>query len=133
MEEQDKKLAKVAKVIDDFSFIINRGSVHDVEIGNKYLIFYFGENIVDPDTREDLGALEIVRGRAQVVHVQERIATLESIEKETIPGRIRKISRGSRSRISPYFGGSREEVIEEGTKTRRTAVDAEIGDFARLI
>ena len=133
MEEREKNLAKVANVLDSFRFIINRGAVHDVELGDKYLIFYFGENIVDPDTKEDLGALEIVRGRAEVVHVQDRIATLESIEERTIPGKIRKISRGPSVRLHPFIGGSREEVIEEGTRTRRTAIDAEIGDCARLI
>jgi hypothetical protein len=37
--------------------------------------------IRDPDTGKDLGQLELVRGRGEVVHVQEHLAPIRSIER----------------------------------------------------
>ena len=133
MEQRYSDIAKVARKLDSYTFVLNRGSAQGVKVGDQYLIFCLGENISDPDTGEDLGALEVVRGRAKVVHVQEKIATLESSEKETIPGKLRKIRRKPGPGLWVLGTGAREEEIEEGTEVRRRIINVEIGDMARPI
>ena len=130
MSDEYTDTAKVAEVIDGYKFVINKGSTDEVQVGENFLIFRLGETISDPDTGEHLGALEIVVGRAKVVHVQARISTLESNEKKTIPGKTRTIRRQS---SWPSFSGPREEEIEEGAKTRRMTIDVQVGDMARPI
>jgi len=81
------RLAKVVHVIDpDMAYaplevVINRGAQNGVKIGDQYLVFGEGPMIQDPDTGKDLGQLELVRGRGEVVHVQEHLATIRSIER----------------------------------------------------
>lgn len=78
------KLAKVAHLVDSrvapSAVVINRGSSDGVKLGDKYLIFGYGPEIVDPDSGEDLGRVELVRGRGEVMHVQDHLATVRSIE-----------------------------------------------------
>src|SRR5882672_5460239 len=81
------RLAKVVHVVDPdttyspVEIVINRGSQNGVKIGDQYLVFGEGPMIQDPDTGKDLGQLELVRGRGEVVHVQEHLATIRSIER----------------------------------------------------
>lgn len=80
--------AKVAKVIDPFKVVINRGADDGVKVGQRFLVYGFGDDIVDPDTRETLGRLEIVRGTGVATHVQSKLAILNSEKKEAGSKRI---------------------------------------------
>ena len=64
---------KVAKIIDDYSVLINVGSQHGVTNGMRFVIYEEGEEVLDPDTGESLGAWEVVKGQVVAQHVQERI------------------------------------------------------------
>jgi hypothetical protein len=81
------RLAKVVHVIDpDMAYapievVINRGLADGVKTGDRFLVFGDGPMINDPDTGKELGQLEVVRGRGEVVHVQEHLATIRSIER----------------------------------------------------
>lgn len=75
-------VGKVSQVRDEFTVVINIGSEKGVVEGDKFLIVGLGEVIVDPDTQEELEQLEIVRGKASVINVQNKIATLKSYEYE---------------------------------------------------
>ena len=130
MNDMYKYTTKVAGVIDNFKFVINKGSNDKVEVGDNYLIFFLGEVVSDPDTGDELGVLEHVKGRARVTHVQDRMATLESVEKETIPGKIRKIERDSENW---FLGRPRREVVEEGSEVKVRPLRTEVGDFARPV
>lgn len=133
MENQYKDMAKVVSTIDDYRIVINHGSKNGVEVGANYLIFQIGDNIIDPDTGEDLGPLEIVRGRARVTHVQERLATLESSETVVIPGRKRIIKRQAAAGIAALLNMPSVEEIEEGSESHMSEISASIGDIARPI
>ena len=133
MDEQYKEVTKVASKIDAYSFVINRGSDYGIKVGEVYLVFRLGDNISDPITGEDLGKLELVRGRARVVHVQKMISTLESIDNETIPGKIRRIRRQGTIGLWSLASGPREEEIEDGREVRKRPIDVQIGDMVRPI
>ena len=76
------ELARVVYVLNDgMKVVINRGIEQGVKVGDRYLIYALGEEMIDPETEESLGRLEVVKGRGKVVHVQEKMATVESIEK----------------------------------------------------
>lgn len=99
--------ATVIKVLDEYKIVINRGSEHDIKTGQRFLIYKLEEEpLVDPDTGENLGQLEIVRGTGRVVHVQERLSTVESDKKGATERRIIK-------RKNPFVLtlGTEEEII----------------------
>ena len=79
-----ESLPKVIKVIDEFRVVINRGRSDGVEDGDGFIVYEVGEELLDPDTAEGLGRLEIIKGRGRAKHVQERITTVESIESERV-------------------------------------------------
>lgn len=132
MNEKTKSSAKVVHVLDDYRVAINRGSIDGVKIGDTYLIYSMGPELTDPDTNESLGQLEEVRGRAIVRHLQDKVATLESIDFDETPGRRKIIKRdGSFSAIA--LGLGQREEIEEGPERIQRDLGAKKGDLAKLL
>ena len=69
---------KVIKVVDQYTIVINKGSGDGILMGHKFAVVEIGEILRDPDTNEELEALEIVKGKVEVTHLQDKIATLKS-------------------------------------------------------
>jgi hypothetical protein len=141
----ETKLAKIVHLVDpDYSgrpleVVINRGSSNGVKAGDRFLIFGIGPHIADPDTGEDLGVLELVRGQGDVVHVQEHLSTIRSIERRrTRPARrIVRESANSASTMARAFGviPSTSGVIEEelAPEVEVPFNSVQLGDFAKPI
>ena len=119
--------ATVVHVVDDFHAVINRGGNDGVKLGDVYLLYAQGPEIFDGE--ESLGNLEVVRGRAKVVHLQPKMATLKSIEFKDVDGRKKIIRRDG---IALLTGIQREE-IEENPSRVDLPIEAEKGDLAKLI
>jgi hypothetical protein len=64
---------KVAKVLNPTSVILAAGSDDGVKEGMEFVIYDLSETILDPETGEDLGKLELVKGRVYAVHVQDKL------------------------------------------------------------
>ena|SRR5450759_4380560 len=111
--------AKVASVLDPARVVINRGSENGVQVGQRFIIFTIGQELTDPDTKQSLGKLEIVRGTGKVEHIQERMAILKS--DRTTTRRIR-----SRNPIA-VFGVDLDETVTE----QLSFEDPEVGDLAK--
>jgi flagellar biogenesis protein FliO len=134
--------AKVVSIIDRFTIVINVGSNEKIQIGDKYLVIGLGETIVDPDTQEELERLEIIRGKASVTHIQEKIATLHSYEYEYSPDEITTVAKKKdqnvatpRSRSMSIFGFEGGDVTETTTTTKpgvkqlKALSGVSVGDF----
>ncbi len=106
--------ARVATVLDPFTIVINKGWADGVRVGATFLIYAIGDDITDPVSREHLGSLEIVRGRAKATHVQERISTLYSID---IDESARKVIRKTPNAFQAIT--DRVEEVTEGASTPR--------------
>jgi len=59
--------AKVARVSPDGSVIINSGAEAGVQVGDVFVVYRKGEEIIDPDTGESLGSEDTKVGTIQVV------------------------------------------------------------------
>lgn len=128
--------AKVVNVQDEYTVVINAGANQGVKIGDNYLIVGLGPEILDPDTNEPLERLELVRGRVSVSHVQEKISTLKSSEKEREADtkQIKKVtSKGSATSLLAGLYGTPGETITEsitpGTEIIRPLKKPAIGDY----
>ncbi len=64
---------KVAKVLNSTSVILAAGSNDGIKEGMEFVIYDLSETICDPETGEDLGQLELVKGRVYAVHVQDKL------------------------------------------------------------
>jgi hypothetical protein len=76
----ERYIAKVVKVVDSYTIVINAGADKGIKQGKIFIVVGLGEEIFDPETNVSLGVLEVYRGHARVSHVQEKIATLVSVE-----------------------------------------------------
>lgn len=65
--------AKVAKILDESTLIINAGTAHGVQPQMPFIVYAPGGEVVDPDSGESLGKWEAVKGQIIAVHVQERM------------------------------------------------------------
>jgi curli biogenesis system outer membrane secretion channel CsgG len=63
--------------VDGSRAYINVGSAMGVQVGDKFKIFSKGEDLIDPATGMNLGAVETETGSGVVVEVQERFAIIE--------------------------------------------------------
>ena len=120
---------KVAKVIDEYTLVINAGKNQGIKSGFKFLIYSIGEDIKDPDTGESLGKLEVIKGTAKVSHVQDNISTVKS---DTFEKSKPIVTTRRQSKFLSAFG---EEYItrEEQEPIQKPFENPEVGDFAKYI
>lgn len=120
------KTKRVAEIINPFKLILNCGSEDGIQTGDKFIVFGLTKPITDPETKEILEAAEIIRGRGIVIHLQKKICTIESYEKEEIQNKVVR-------RIQPFnvFSGTTEEIT--GEQRNKSFENPEIGDYARLM
>lgn len=113
MVDAKEKIAKnfpavVARIISPRRVVINRGIDHDLHLGQRFLVYSLSEEeILDPITNESLGYLEIVKGTGKIIHVQEKMSTIESDQTEMSN---RTITRKNHSYLSPFLGDAVEQI-----------------------
>lgn len=76
--EVGKITAKVAKVIDEYKLIINKGSIDGIQINQRIKIYGSEQQVKDPDTGVFLGYSGKPKGVGIIVSVEDKIATLIS-------------------------------------------------------
>ena len=84
MEEMEEIEGKVAKIMDEYTVVINRGSEHRVEEDMRFVIYELGEEIKDPENDKSLGKFEHVKAKVEVVNVQEKFSTAKTYETHTM-------------------------------------------------
>jgi hypothetical protein len=134
----DKYVAKVLKVVDSQTVVINKGSNGDIAVGNEFIIIGLGETIVDPETNEELERLEIVKGKAKAIHVQEKISTLKSSRYGKRPDKKEITKVTTRKGVDPFgtgalFGTSAPETVTESVTPGESFLlnlqDVQVGDL----
>ncbi len=129
---------KVAKVNDRYTLVLNKGEKDGVRAGQRVLIYSVGDEIIDPDTTESLGHLEIVKGTGRVIHLQEKMAIIGSDMKSSPSRTIRRVKEsdpfGSIIAIGKAFSGYTTQEIEEQLPPKKIPFeDPTIGDIAKII
>lgn len=133
--------ATIVTVLDDDKVVINRGSTHGVAEDQRFLVFALSESdIIDPDTGDSLGRLEIIKGTGKVTHLQEKMATVTSdrrssggnktVTRKTLPPN----ARWWVGALSTYSEPTIEEVTSTPGESARLPFDApSVGDKAKPI
>jgi TolB-like protein len=79
---------KVAEIGPDGTLYLNRGQGGGLKVGDVVEVFETGKSIVDPDTKELLGASEVKVGSARVTEVRARVTTAAVIQGRIPAGAI---------------------------------------------
>ncbi|SIT91479.1 hypothetical protein [Edaphobacillus lindanitolerans] len=78
----EKTTFKVAKILDEYTLIINGGSADNVHVDDTFNILdKDGSPVKDPDTDEIIGHLDLIKGTVVVTLVQERMSVCTSPER----------------------------------------------------
>lgn len=116
---------RVIRIIDDTSLVVNCGLEDGVKKGDKMQICGVGATIVDPETKEELGHLDIVKAKLNVSEVYEKMSVCETPYVSTYFSTLLS---------TPLFNSTQEkmdveptEILGDGDKTIR------VGDIAKLI
>lgn len=125
-QPKEKLRPRVALVLDDFTLVITKGADAGLKLGQRVQVYAVGMEIRDPETRESLGMVEIVRGTGRIRHLQEKIATVTSDMREAPTRRIHERP----SLIATYLDPKIEE-IEPGRQLPFESPAA--GDFVRFV
>ena len=112
MTDTNKQLfGKVVSVLDEYKIVINKGYSDGVSKADRFLVYYLGEEMFDPDTNESLGTLEIICGEGKPEHIQEHITTITSCKIEIKQNK--KIVK--RNPIFAVYGETTETIEPEST------------------
>lgn len=57
------KILKVAKIIDEYTIVINGGSESGICVGDLFEIYSPGVSVNDPDTGESLGNIDFIKAK----------------------------------------------------------------------
>lgn len=118
---------KVIKVIDNKTLVINAGFKKNIIDNYEFLVYEIGEELFDPDTNESLGKLEIIKGTAKPIHIQENMAIIQSNRYNIVEDK--KIIKKS----SLFVGSQVEEIIEPRERTIKPFNNPAIGDFVKIL
>ncbi len=79
----EKIEGKIARILDEYSIVINVGRNNGVVNGMVFAVFVqSNEEVKDPDSGEALGKLENIKGHVFVAHVQDKFSTCVAGEKD---------------------------------------------------
>jgi hypothetical protein len=95
-----EKQVEVIEIIDEYKVIINIDN-EDVRKNDRFIIFEKQEELFDPDTKENLGFLEIPKLEIPklemvVCDIQDKTAILENSKREKTKGEPLKIGDSAR-------------------------------------
>lgn len=123
------KQAKVVYIQDDYKISLNIGSDDGVKEGQRYLVYELSnEEIIDPDTKKSLGFLELVKGTGTVIHVQDKMCTIES-DKYDYQNTKRTIVKSN-----PFLGAFSTPTEQiESEKVKKPFENIDTGDLAKRI
>lgn len=68
--------ARVVRIVDETSLIINVGYKHGINAGDEFNILGVSDNIIDPQTFESLGDFYYEKDVLEVVDVKEKYSVL---------------------------------------------------------
>lgn len=116
----------VAEYLDGRRVVLNKGGQDGISQGDKFIVFSLGGEIHDPKTGESLGVLEKIKGKGEVIHVQDHMCTIETYEFD-----MTQVSEQPNHLLAgAIFSSGRTTRME---KVYRHFAYTEPGDYARRI
>jgi hypothetical protein len=136
MEEATVIYTKVARILSPTEIVLAVGAEDGVKKGMEFIIYDLSETINDPETHEDLGQIELVKGRVIAEHVQEKITVAKTPSKnvERVIGALGPVGAFP----NPFAERTIRETVQdqlkvEGAVAIQTDPVVRIGDRARSV
>lgn len=128
---------RIARIISPSLVVLAAGTDQGVQEGMEFVIYELGDTVLDPETNEPLGQIEVIKGRLQVSHVQDRIShatTMGHSRTETIDPW--SVTSGAIISFPPKQVVTRtvyEELPVEGAVALEVDMKVRVGDRVRSV
>ncbi len=121
---------KIAQIIDATRVVLAAGEEQGVREGMEFVIYELGPEIFDPETKESLGRLELMKGRVIVSHAQEKLSTARtpSFSRLRFPLGLRDLEVLDREKLNVETRAMEYDerlTVRVGDRARSVDVDAE--------
>jgi hypothetical protein len=113
----------VVKVIDDSTVVINAGK-DDIRYNDLFVVYIEDDEIIDPVTNESLGKLQIIKGTAKVLHIQDRMTTIKSNKTKSIQTKTNSMLRA--------LGPLASETIKTEFEELPFSSQVQVGDIVEI-
>lgn len=132
------KSYRVLEKITSTKVILNCGKSQGIKLNDEFLIYGLTQPLKDPDSGEDLGEGQIVRGKGMVVHLQDKLCTVESnIYKRSSDKKIIRTVQSANPFTYNILGAVTIPTTTEEVQPGQTYIESfdglQIGDFAEKI
>lgn len=112
--------AKVATVLSATEIALNVGADQGVQVDDKVRLYRL-VRVIDPDSKEDLGGVQLTKLNLKVNHVQARLCT--AIVTDTEPSDVASIFDVTKARRL-------KEIATQSSRNRPNAVLVAVGEPA---
>lgn len=108
------KNLRVVDILSESQIVLNAGINDGIEIDEEFIIYGLSEkDIIDPETYENLGKLEIYRGTGKVIYVQSTMCIVQALSTSLI-------SRFQSSLIGESYGEFNNAKVNDYAKPNAT-------------
>lgn len=123
----DQISGKVARILNRRELVLNVGSDHGVRQGMKFAILNpKGARIIDPDTKEELGSVEVPKVIVEIVRVKEKLTVGRTFRSSRI--NVGGIGSATMGAIGRMFEPPKYEEISETLKTDERTYQQELDE-----
>jgi hypothetical protein len=112
-------VGKIVKLLGNGRAVANIGLEASVRPGDVFAVFELGDEIVDPDTGDALGVLEMVKGTVVAEHVQPRLTQLGPPTEAAPVTDTRVLSAQMADPAAGKLTSRRRQHIRMGDRVRR--------------
>lgn len=84
---------KVVEIINEYSILINYGSLNGAEKGDEIRIIAIGPEITDPITEENLGTMDLIKANMTIVTVYEKFSLCQNIKENVVNSLLNPLSQ----------------------------------------
>lgn len=84
---------KVVEIINEYSILINYGSLNGAEKGDEIRVIAIGPEITDPITEENLGTMDLIKSNMTIVTVYEKFSLCQNIKESVVNSLLNPLSQ----------------------------------------
>ncbi len=126
---------KIIRILNHEEVLLNVGTKDGVKEGMNFVIISIGEQVIDPATREKLGAIETIKGKITITLTQERFSRARTlITEHSVP----VSAAGFWERTKPKMEKTPEQrsklkINEQQVIPLNEDLTVKLGDFVRSL
>lgn len=123
---------KVARVLDATQVVLAAGEIDGVKEGMVFIIYDLSDSILDPETGEDLGRIELVKGTVIAQHVQDKM-TIASTRSRKVERTINPFAAMTALVERKVVESVQDQLNVEGAKSLKADLTVRVGDNVRSV